>query len=156
MLEAYPGHGILAEESGREHGAQAQRLRLDHRPAGRHHQLHPRLPACTRSRIALAFKGKIEQAVVYDPSRNDLFYATKGRGAYLNDRRIRVSKRTRLADCLIGTGFPFRPGDNFKSYMTMHRRADAAHSPACAARVLPRSTCATSPPAGTTASSRPA
>jgi len=67
----------------------------------------------------LSVKGKIEQAVIYDPSRNDLFTATKGRGAYMNDRRIRVSKRTQLKDCLISTGFPFRPGDNFKSYMNM-------------------------------------
>jgi len=69
--------------------------------------------------IALAVNGKIEQAVVYDPSRNDLFTATKGRGAFLNDRRIRVSKRTRLQECLISTGFPFRPGDNFKNYLNM-------------------------------------
>jgi myo-inositol-1(or 4)-monophosphatase len=69
--------------------------------------------------IALAVKGKVEQAVVYDPTRNDLFTATKGRGAFLNERRIRVSKRTQLKDCLISTGFPFRPGDNFKSYMNM-------------------------------------
>ena len=48
----------------------------------------------------------VQQTVVYDPSRNDLFYATKGRGAFLNDRRLRVSKRTRMSDALIGTGFP--------------------------------------------------
>jgi myo-inositol-1(or 4)-monophosphatase len=88
------------------------RPRLDHRPAGRHHQLHPRLPVYCVS-IALAVRGKVEQAVIYDPSRNDLFTATKGRGAYLNERRIRVSKRTRLKECLISTGFPFRKGDNF-------------------------------------------
>jgi myo-inositol-1(or 4)-monophosphatase len=57
--------------------------------------------------------------VVYDPTRNDLFTATKGRGAYLNDRRIRVSKRTDLKGSLISTGFPFRPGDNFNQYLTM-------------------------------------
>jgi myo-inositol-1(or 4)-monophosphatase len=56
---------------------------------------------------------------VYDPTRNDLFYASKGRGAFLNDRRLRVSKRTRLSDSLIGTGFPFRKGDNFKRYVKM-------------------------------------
>ena len=69
--------------------------------------------------IALAFRGKIEQAVVYDPCRNDLFYATKGRGAFLNDKRLRVSKCTRMSDALIGTGFPFRRGDNFKRYVKM-------------------------------------
>ena len=41
------------------------------------------------------------------------------RGAFLNDRRVRVSKRTQLKDCLIATGFPFRPGDNFKQYLAM-------------------------------------
>jgi myo-inositol-1(or 4)-monophosphatase len=69
--------------------------------------------------IALAFKGQVQQAVVYDPSRNDLFYASKGRGAFLNDKRLRVSKRIRMADCLIGTGFPFRKGDNFQRYLRM-------------------------------------
>jgi myo-inositol-1(or 4)-monophosphatase len=57
--------------------------------------------------------------VVYDPTRNDMFYASRGRGAFLNDRRLRVSKRTRLSDALIGTGFPFRKGDNFKRYVKM-------------------------------------
>ena len=69
--------------------------------------------------IALAVKGKVEQAVVYDPTRNDLFCATKGRGAYMNDRRIRVAKRTRLQECLIATGFPYRPGDKLKTYLAM-------------------------------------
>ena len=69
--------------------------------------------------IALSFKGRMEHAVVYDPTRNDLFTATRGRGAFLNERRIRVSKRTQLNDCLIATGFPFRPGDNFKQYLAM-------------------------------------
>ncbi len=64
-------------------------------------------------------KDRIEQAVIYDPTRNDLFTATRGRGAYLNERRIRVSKRTELSGCLIATGFPFRPGDNFNTYLRM-------------------------------------
>ena len=67
--------------------------------------------------IALQVRGKIEQAVIYDPTRNDLFTATRGRGAFLNDRRIRVSKRIRMADCLIATGFPFRPGQNYEQFM---------------------------------------
>ena len=45
--------------------------------------------------------------------------ASRGRGAFLNDRRLRVSKRTALGDALIGTGFPFRRGDNFERYMQM-------------------------------------
>jgi myo-inositol-1(or 4)-monophosphatase len=57
--------------------------------------------------------------VVYDPTRNDLFCASRGKGAFLNERRLRVSKRTRLRESLIGTGFPFRKGDDFGRYMKM-------------------------------------
>ena len=67
--------------------------------------------------IALMVKGKLDQAVIYDPSRNDLFYASKGRGAYLNERRIRVAKRTQLSECLVSTGFPFRANDAFNNYL---------------------------------------
>ncbi|MEY4737945.1 MAG: hypothetical protein RL302_2264 [Pseudomonadota bacterium] len=118
LLTAYPGHGILAEESGTEHGAKDSDYVWIIDPLdGTTNFIHG-LPVYCVS-IALSVKGKIEQAVVYDPSRNDLFTATKGRGAYLNDRRIRVSKRTDLKGSLISTGFPFRPGDNFNQYLTM-------------------------------------
>jgi myo-inositol-1(or 4)-monophosphatase len=118
LLTAYPGHGILAEESGRAHGAKhSEYLWIIDPLDGTTNFIHG-FPVYAVS-IALAFRGKVEQAVVYDPSRNDLFIASKGRGAFLNDRRLRVSKRTRLADSLIGTGFPFRKGDNFKRYVEM-------------------------------------
>ena len=118
LLEAYPGHGILAEESGSEHGAKDSEFVWIIDPLdGTTNFIHGFPFYCVS--IALAVKGRIEQAVVYDPTRNDLFTATRGRGAYLNDRRIRVSRRTRLGECLISTGFPFRPGDNFKEYMSM-------------------------------------
>ena len=118
LLTAYPGHGILAEESGQEHGAKDSEFVWIIDPLdGTTNFIHG-LPVYCVS-IALAVKGKVEQAVIYDPTRNDLFTATKGRGAYMNDRRLRVSKRIRLQDCLISTGFPFRPGDNFQNYLKM-------------------------------------
>ncbi|MFN5046960.1 inositol monophosphatase family protein [Roseateles sp.] len=118
LLQAYPDHGILAEESGRAHGNKHSDYVWIIDPLdGTTNFIHG-FPVYAVS-IALAFRGKIEQAVVYDPCRNDLFYATKGRGAFLNDKRLRVSKRTRMSDALIGTGFPFRRGDNFKRYMKM-------------------------------------
>jgi myo-inositol-1(or 4)-monophosphatase len=118
LLEAYPGHGILAEESGREHGAQNSEFVWIIDPLdGTTNFLHG-FPVYAVS-IALAHRNVVQQAVVYDPTRNDLFYASKGRGAFLNDRRLRVSKRLRLGDSLIGTGFPFRKGDNFKRYVKM-------------------------------------
>jgi len=118
LLTAYPGHGIWAEESGNTHGARDSEYVWIIDPLdGTTNFIHG-LPVYCVS-IALAVRGKVEQAVVYDPTRNDLFTATKGRGAYLNDRRLRVSKRTHLSDCLVSTGFPFREGDDFKHYLTL-------------------------------------
>ncbi|MBA3590660.1 inositol monophosphatase family protein [Methylibium sp.] len=118
LLAAYPGHGILAEESGRTHGAKdSEYLWIIDPLDGTTNFIHG-FPVYAVS-IALAVRGQVQQAVVYDPSRNDLFFASKGRGAFLNDKRLRVSKRTRLFESLIGTGFPFRKGDNFKRYVKM-------------------------------------
>ncbi|MGY8903450.1 MAG: inositol monophosphatase family protein [Burkholderiales bacterium] len=118
LLTAYPGHGILAEESGSERGAKDSEFVWIIDPLdGTTNFIHGFPVYCVS--IALAVKGKIEQAVVYDPTRNDLFCATKGRGAYLNNRRLRVGKRIRLSDCLLSTGFPFRPGDDMPRYLQL-------------------------------------
>ena len=122
LLEAYPDHGILAEESGRERGNRKSEFVWIIDPLDGTTNFVHGLPVYAVS-IALAHRqgerDQVQQAVVYDPARNDLFYSSRGRGAFLNDRRLRVSKRTRLADSLIGTGFPFRKGDNFKRYLKM-------------------------------------
>ena len=118
LLGAYPGHGILAEESGRTRGARDSDYVWIIDPLdGTTNFIHG-FPVYAVS-IALALKGQVQQAVVYDPTRNDLYFASRGRGAYLNDRRLRVSKRIRMNECLIGTGFPFRKGDNFQRYLKM-------------------------------------
>lgn len=118
LLGAYPHHGILAEESGRTHGnPDADHVWIIDPLDGTTNFIHGFPVYCVS--IALSVKGRVEQAVVYDPTRNDLFTATRGRGAFLNDRRIRVSKRTQMKECLIATGFPFRPGDNFNNYLRM-------------------------------------
>jgi len=118
LLGAYPGHAILAEESGRARGAKdSEYLWIIDPLDGTTNFIHG-LPVYAVS-IALAHRGQVQQAVVYDPTRNDLFFASKGRGAFLNDKRLRVSKRLRLAESLIGTGFPFRKGDNFRRYVQM-------------------------------------
>ena len=118
LLNAYPDHGILAEESGRTHGnPDAEHVWIIDPLDGTTNFIHGFPVYCIS--IALSVRGKIEQAVIYDPTRNDLFTATRGRGAYLNDRRIRVSKRTDLKQCLVSTGFPFRKGDDFSKYLAM-------------------------------------
>jgi myo-inositol-1(or 4)-monophosphatase len=118
LLGAYPGHGILAEESGSTRGARDSEYVWIIDPLdGTTNFIHG-LPTYAVS-IALTFRRQVQQAVVYDPARNDLFYATRGRGAYLNDKRLRVSRRSRMADALIGTGFPFRKGDDLGRYLHM-------------------------------------
>jgi len=118
LLTAYPGHGIWGEETGRTRGAKdSDHVWIIDPLDGTTNFIHGFPVYCVS--IALAVKGKVEQAVVYDPTRNDLFTATRGRGAFLNERRIRVSKRTMLSQCLISTGFPFRKGDNFQAYLAM-------------------------------------
>jgi myo-inositol-1(or 4)-monophosphatase len=115
LREAYPDHAILAEESGATGQSEYQWIvdPLD----GTTNFLHG-FPQYAVS-IALAHRGVITQAVIYDPGRNDLFTATRGRGAYLNETRIRVSKRSQLKTSLVGTGFPIRHFEQLDGYLGM-------------------------------------
>ena len=118
LLTAYPDHGILAEESGQTRGnPQSEHVWIIDPLDGTTNFIHGFPFYCIS--IALQSKGRIEQAVVYDPTRNDLFTSTRGRGAFMNDRRLRVSKRIRLQECLISTGFPFRPDDDYAAYLKL-------------------------------------
>jgi myo-inositol-1(or 4)-monophosphatase len=119
LLTAYPDHAIWAEESGKKPGRHggADHVWIIDPLDGTTNFIHGFPVYCVS--IALMVGNRLEQAVVYDPSRNDLFCATRGRGAYLNDRRIRVAKRTGLRESLLSTGFPFRPGDAFQTYLQM-------------------------------------
>jgi len=116
LKEAYPDHGFLGEESG-ESNQQADNIWIIDPLDGTTNFLHSFPQYCIS--IALQQKGVLTQAVIYDPVHNDLFTATKGRGAFLNDKRIRVTKRTRLQDSLIATGFPFRDFTHLDTYMGM-------------------------------------
>lgn len=118
LREAYPTHAILAEENGALDG-DAENVWVIDPLDGTTNFLHGFPQYCVS--IALQQRGQITQAVVYDPNRNDLFTATRGRGAFLNDRRIRVSARSRLQEALIGTGFPFRDFGNLEAYFAMFR-----------------------------------
>jgi myo-inositol-1(or 4)-monophosphatase len=116
LHEAYPSHGFLAEESG-ERDSTAEYVWCIDPLDGTTNFLHGLPQYCVS--IALLHRGAAEQAVVFDPHRNELFTATKGAGAYLNDRRIRVSKTDRLDNALIGTGFPFKQVTNIDDYLRM-------------------------------------
>jgi len=119
LREAYPNYGILAEESGATAGKQAEYQWIIDPLDGTTNFIHG-LPQYAIS-IALAHNKQLVQAVVFDPERNELFTASKGRGAFLNDRRIRVSKRVKLEDALIGTGFPYRCFDHVDTYLSIFK-----------------------------------
>jgi myo-inositol-1(or 4)-monophosphatase len=118
LREAYPTHGILAEESG-SRDPDAEYVWVIDPLDGTTNFLHGFPQYCVS--IGLLHKGVPQQAVVYDPNRNELFTATKGVGAYLNDRRIRVSKIDKLEDALMATGFPFREVGQIDDYIRMFR-----------------------------------
>ena len=121
LKDAYPDYGILAEESGQTPGrnANSEYQWIIDPLDGTTNFIHG-FPQYAIS-IALAKGSQVEQAVVYDPNRNELFTASKGAGAFLNERRIRVSRRIRLQEALIGTGFPYRMFDHAESYMAIFR-----------------------------------
>jgi myo-inositol-1(or 4)-monophosphatase len=115
LHDAYPGHSILAEESGASGQSEYQWIidPLD----GTTNFIHGFPQYCVA--IALRHRGIVTQAVIYDPTRNDLFTATRGRGAVLTDQRMRVSKRSQLRSSLIGTGFPFRQLEHMDAYLAI-------------------------------------
>ena len=117
LHEAYPGHAILAEESGAS-GTSEYTWVIDPLD-GTTNFLHGFPQYCVS--IALEHRGIVTQDVIYDQVRNYLFTASRGRGAYLNETRIRVSKRLHLKTALIGTGLPFRMHAHLEPYLAMMR-----------------------------------
>ena len=119
IRRAYPEHAFLAEESGASAGARPEFQWVIDPLDGTTNYIHGFPQYCVS--IALEHKGVLTQAVVYDPAKNELFTASRGRGAFLDDRRMRVSKCTQLADALVGTGFPFKELERIDLYMRQLR-----------------------------------
>ncbi|MCU7803744.1 MAG: inositol monophosphatase [Candidatus Thiodiazotropha sp. (ex Lucinoma borealis)] len=115
LREKYPHHAILAEESGQHVGDDYQWIidPLD----GTTNFLHG-FPQFAIS-IALKIKGRLEMGVVYDPISDEMFTASRGEGALLNDRKIRVSGRKSLEGALLGTGLPYRDFSFTDNYLGM-------------------------------------
>lgn len=114
----YPHHGILAEESGHDKGNDY--LWIIDPIDGTTNFIHG-FPHFSVS-IALQYKGRLEHGVVYDPLKQELFYASRGAGAYLNERRIRVTQQKELKGALIGTGFPFRNQELLDPYLKLFKQ----------------------------------
>lgn len=132
LREVYPSHAILAEESGRN--GDAEYLWIIDPLDGTTNFIHG-FPQYAVS-IALAHKGTLSHAVIFDPNRNELFTASKGAGAYLNDKRIRVSNRSKIDEALLGTGFPYRMFEHVDPYLAifkeMTRRCAGVRRPGAA------------------------
>jgi myo-inositol-1(or 4)-monophosphatase len=114
IRQAFPDHAILGEESGALPGksggaakaAKSEYLWIIDPLDGTTNFIHGFPQYCVS--IGLQHRGATQHGVVYDPAKNELFTASKGRGAFLDDRRMRVSKCLQLKDALVGTGFPFK------------------------------------------------
>lgn len=119
LRRAYPDHAIMAEEGGEQSGKDAGFVWIIDPLDGTTNYLRE-IPQYGIS-IALQHKGRLEQAVVYDPLKEELFTATRGAGAFLNSRRIRVSERKDLNGALLGTGIPFREGQDLERYLSSLR-----------------------------------
>lgn len=120
LRDAYPDHSILAEESGKSGQVGKSEYQWIIDPLdGTTNFLHGFPQYCVS--IALLHRGVLSQGVIYNPVNDELFTASRGGGAFLNDHRIRVSKRIQLGESLIGTGFPFRDFTHMDAYFAMFR-----------------------------------
>ena len=114
LRKTYPNHGILAEESGEQSGQDESQWIIDPLD-GTTNFLHG-IPHFAIS-IAFRHKNRLEAGLVYDPIRQEMFTASRGEGAQINDRRIRVSGINTLENALLGTGFPFRHPRHQPAYL---------------------------------------
>jgi myo-inositol-1(or 4)-monophosphatase len=139
LLKAYPDHAILAEESGASGNLNddSEYVWIIDPIDGTTNFMHGYPNYCVS--IALQQRGIITQAVIYDPVRNDLFTASKGGGAFLNDKRIRVTKHDRIANTLLASGHGAGPralDDYLRMYQIVAERCQAVRSSGSAALEL--------------------
>jgi len=149
LSRARPGYSLLFEEGGATEGSDPHHRWIVDPLDGTTNFLHG-IPHFAIS-IGLERDGEIVAGIVYEPTRDEMFWAEKGAGAYLNDRRLRVSARRQLAESLVGTGIPFGERGDHPAYVATLARS--RRRPAgCAGSAPPRSISPMSPPAGSTAS----
>ncbi len=126
LHRARPHYGALFEEGGATEGTDTHHRWIVDPLDGTTNFLHG-IPHFAIS-IGLERDGEIVAGVIYEPTRDEMFWAEKGIGAYLNDRRLRVSARRQLGDAVIGTGMPFRGRGDHAAYLPALARVMAATS----------------------------
>lgn len=119
LKRSYPDHAFLCEESGQIGSEDAEYQWVIDPLDGTTNFIHG-LPHFSVS-IALLQNGKLFQAVIYDPMRQELFTAGKGEGAFLDSKRLRVSSTSHLENALLSTGFPYRDGQDLDFYQRTTR-----------------------------------
>ncbi len=120
ILHHFPDHQILAEESAQYQFNPKKPLWIIDPLDGTTNFIH-QLPIFAVS-IGFFDQGRPELGVVFDPHRNELFSAVRGKGAYLNGKKIHVSKSKQLKDTLLATGFPFKVEDILEDYIKIFRK----------------------------------
>jgi myo-inositol-1(or 4)-monophosphatase len=115
LSKARPGYSFLLEEGGAVAGSDERNRWIIDPLDGTTNFLHG-IPHFAIS-IGLERDGEIVAGTIYDPTRDELFWAEKGVGAYMNDRRLRVSGRRNLGEAVIATGFPFREHERQPKYL---------------------------------------
>jgi myo-inositol-1(or 4)-monophosphatase len=126
LTRARPGYALLFEESGAAEGTDTRHRWIVDPLDGTTNFLHG-IPHFAIS-IALERDGEVIAGLVYEPTRDEMFWAEKGSGAYLNDRRLRVSARRQLAEAVIGTGIPYGARGEHAVYLATLARVMAATS----------------------------
>ena len=117
LRRAFPDHAVLGEETGMT--GKSDKVWVVDPLDGTHNYLRGFPHFC----VSIGFRdhGDLVHAVIYDPLRDELFTASKGDGAFLNDRRMRVSKRETLDGALLATGFPYRQREHIDPQLAMTR-----------------------------------
>ena len=149
LTTARPGYGFLGEEGGRREGTDKTHTWIVDPLDGTSNFLHG-IPHFAIS-IALEREGSVVAGLIYNPANDDLFTAERGKGAFLNDKRLRVAARRRLADAVIACGLPHLGRGDLALGAQGNRGRAGARSRACAASARPRSISPGSRPVGSTA-----
>ena len=134
ILELFPNDTILTEESKQTKGTTNRKWIID--PLDGTTNFSHRFPFCAVS-IGLEIDGEMKYGVVFNPIFNELFYAEKNKGSYLNEKKIRVSDNSEISQSLIGTGFPYdrwQKGDYYiKQYLAFMKRCQGVRRAGAAA-----------------------
>lgn len=119
ILKSYPKHNILSEERGQINNNSEYQWIIDPLDGTRNY-LHGFPYYCVS--IAVLHKNQVEHAVIYDPIRHECFSASRGRGAFLNNQRLRISNKTKLTDCVVSIQLPVQKNELIQEHINWYQK----------------------------------